>query len=243
MYSIGVNCFLPFGGILAPLPWILISMLSSRFRDLSTKPCVYFGAEGVDVRLGFERYEKLLHAKGYLDYPEILKEALSSLKQNVGLRERLKSRIRHVIVDEYQDVNPVQEAVIATLQKLGAKVCVVGDDDQTLYQWRGSDVSNILSFNTRYPDVTRAQMEENFRSSEGVVAVASQVIKRVVRRLPKEMKATTAQDFAAGDVVALPFDSPEEEAAYIAEAPLLWLRSRFEAYPLKRWERSTANEP
>ena len=59
----------------------------------------------------------------------------------------------------------MQEAVIATLQKLGAKVCVVGDDDQTLYQWRGSDVSNILSFNTRYPDVTRAQMEENFRST------------------------------------------------------------------------------
>ena len=153
---------------------------------------------------------------------------MGTLEQNTELRKRLKPRIRHVIVDEYQDVNPVQEAVVATLHALGASVCVVGDDDQTLYQWRGSDVSNILSFEARYPDVTRVQLEENFRSSEGVVAVASQVIKRVVRRLPKEMKATTAQDFAAGDIVALPFDTPEQEAAYIAQTckALLGLRMK-----------------
>jgi superfamily I DNA/RNA helicase len=111
----------------------------------------------------------------------------------------------------------VQEAAVANLHALGASVCVVGDDDQTLYQWHGSDVGNILSFNVRYTDVTRVHLEENFRSSEGVVAVASRLIKRVVRRLPKEMKATTAQDFAAGDIVALLFDTPEEEAAYIAK--------------------------
>ena len=70
---------------------------------------------------------------------------------------------------------------------------------------------------TRYSNVTQVQLEENFRSSEGVVAVAREFIKQVVRRLPKEMKATTAQDFEAGDIVALPFDTPEEEAAYIAE--------------------------
>jgi DNA helicase-2/ATP-dependent DNA helicase PcrA len=162
-------------------------------------------------------YEKLLHDKSYLDYSEILKEAVAALDQNTRLRARLMARIRHVIVDEYQDVNPVQEAVVVTLHALGASVCVVGDDDQTLYQWRGSDVDNILTFEARYPGVTQVQLEENFRSSEGIVAVASQFIKRVVRRLPKEMKATTAQDFTAGDIVALPFDTPEEEAAYIAE--------------------------
>jgi DNA helicase-2/ATP-dependent DNA helicase PcrA len=168
---------------------------------------------GCSVAENLGVYEKLLHDKGYLDYSEILKEAVSALRQNAELRKRLKARIRHVIVDEYQDVNPVQEAVVATLHALGASVCVVGDDDQTLYQWRGSDVGNILSFDVRYPGVTRVQLEENFRSSEGVVAVASQLVKRVVRRLPKEMKATTAQDCAAGDIVALPFDTPEEEAA------------------------------
>ena len=172
---------------------------------------------GCSVAENLGRYEKLLHDDGYLDYSEILKEAVSALKENIQLRARLKSRVRHVIVDEYQDVNPIQEAVVATLSKLGASVCVVGDDDQTLYQWRGSDVGNILSFDVRYPNVTRVQLEENFRSSEGVVSVASQLVKRVVRRLPKEMKATTAQDFEAGDIVALPFDAPEDEAAYIAQ--------------------------
>ena len=81
--------------------------------------------------------------------------------------------MKHVIVDEYQDVNPIQESVIATLHQLGACVCVVGDDDQTLYQWRGSDVENILTFQRRYPNVLQIPLEENFRSSDGVVSSAS----------------------------------------------------------------------
>jgi DNA helicase-2/ATP-dependent DNA helicase PcrA len=82
-----------------------------------------------------------------------------------------------VIVDEYQDVNPVQESIVATLRDLGASICVVGDDDQTLYQWRGSDVANILTFENRYADVAQVQLEENFRSSEGVVSLAREFIK------------------------------------------------------------------
>jgi DNA helicase-2/ATP-dependent DNA helicase PcrA len=163
-------------------------------------------------------YERLLHDKGYLDYSEILKEAVCELKGNAGLRERLASRVRHVIVDEYQDVNPVQEAVVEELHRLGAGVCVVGDDDQTIYQWRGSDVRNILSFESRYAAVTQVRLEENFRSSEGVVAVARDFIRQVVRRLPKEMKSTAAQDYEAGDITALPFDTPEAEARHIASA-------------------------
>jgi len=161
-------------------------------------------------------YEGLLHERGYLDYSGILKEAVEELKGNQGLRARLEQRIKHVIVDEYQDVNPVQEAAVRELQALGADVCVVGDDDQTVYQWRGSDVQNILTFETRYPDVTQVRLEENFRSSEGIVAVAREFIRQVVRRLPKEMKATAAQTYEVGDIVALGFDGPEAEAEYIA---------------------------
>ena len=162
-------------------------------------------------------YEELLRTKGYLDYSSILKEAVLQIKNNLNLREKLSSRIKHVIVDEYQDVNPIQESVISELYKLGAGICVVGDDDQTIYQWRGSDVQNILDFSTRYPAVTQVRIEENFRSSEGVVAVAREIISKLARRLPKEMKATQAQDFDPGDLVALSFGSPEEEAKYIAQ--------------------------
>ena len=172
--------------------------------------------EGNSVVAQLPGYRQLLHDKGYLDYSSILKETVSELTGNAGLRERLAARVRHVIVDEYQDVNPIQESVVRTLHELGAGICVVGDDDQTIYQWRGSDVRNILSFENRYPAVTQVRLEENFRSSEGVVAVARDFIRQVVRRLPKEMKATGAHDYEPGDITALPFDSPEDEARHIA---------------------------
>jgi len=163
-------------------------------------------------------YEQLLHDKAYLDYSAILDQAVGELRKNRDLQKRLAARIRHVIVDEYQDVNPIQEAVVEALHKLGAGVCVVGDDDQTIYQWRGSDVQNILTFARRYKKVEPVRLEENFRSSEGVVAVARDFIGQVVRRLPKQMKATAAQAYEPGDIVALAFDSPEDEARHIADA-------------------------
>lgn len=169
------------------------------------------------VVTGLSSYEQLLHQKGYLDYSGILKEALNELQNNTGLRQRLGKRIKHVIVDEYQDVNPIQEAVVRELATLGADICVVGDDDQTIYQWRGSDVRNILNFERRYDNVVQVRLEENFRSSEGVVVVARDFIRQLLRRLPKEMKPTDAHDYEAGDIVALGFDSPEIEAQYIAQ--------------------------
>ncbi len=172
---------------------------------------------GCSVADHLATYETLLHDKGYLDYSAILKDAATALASDAALRQRLAARVKHVIVDEYQDVNPIQESVIATLHQLGACVCVVGDDDQTLYQWRGSDVENILTFQRRYPNVLQIPLEENFRSSDGVVSVAREFVKQVVNRLAKEMKPQGAQDFESGDIVALKFDDPDHEAAYIAD--------------------------
>jgi DNA helicase II / ATP-dependent DNA helicase PcrA len=176
--------------------------------------------QGNSVAGHLATYEALLHTKGYLDYSGILKEAVHALRKHESLRERIATRIKHVIVDEYQDVNPVQEAVVQELYELGASVCVVGDDDQTIYQWRGSDVRNILNFEDRYQNVTQVRLEENFRSSEGVVIVAREFIGSVVRRLPKEMKPTGAQAYEVGDIVALGFASPKEEAEHIARTCL-----------------------
>jgi len=190
-----------------------ISSLNILREDRPVDPKL-LAANSVAAQL--PRYQQLLHQRGYLDYSGILKAAVTVLQENADLRLRLAARVRHVIVDEYQDVNPVQEAVVAELHGLGAATCVVGDDDQTIYQWRGSDVRNILSFESRYPAVTQVHLEENFRSSEGIVAVARDFIARVVQRLPKAMKATDAQTFESGDITALPFDSPPEEAGHIA---------------------------
>lgn len=166
---------------------------------------------------GLETYRQLLDDKSYLDYSSILEAAVDVLTNDKGLRKRIAKRVRHVIVDEYQDVNPIQEAIVWLLHDLGATICVVGDDDQTIYQWRGSDVTNILEFAKRYPKVTQVRLEENFRSSEGVVETARAFIEQNHERLPKAMKPTAAQSYEPGDIVALGFDSPDAEAEYIAD--------------------------
>jgi DNA helicase II / ATP-dependent DNA helicase PcrA len=171
--------------------------------------------DGCTVLKGLESYSALLEARSYLDYSTILEAAVEVLTNDRALRECLTERIHCVIVDEYQDVNPIQEAIVWSLHELGAKICVVGDDDQTIYQWRGSDVQNILTFDRRYPAVERISLEEDFRSSDGVVETARGFIAQNGNRLPKEMKPTGAQAYEVGDIVALSFDSPDEEAQYI----------------------------
>jgi DNA helicase-2/ATP-dependent DNA helicase PcrA len=172
---------------------------------------------GCPVVNGLEAYRSLLDKNSYLDYSAILEAAVDVMTNEQDLRRRLADRVRYVIVDEYQDVNPIQEAIVWLLHDLGARVCVVGDDDQTIYQWRGSDVQNILTFADRYADVDRVALEENFRSSEGIVETARAFIAQNGERLSKVMKPAGAQDYVPGDIVALSFNSPDDEARYIAE--------------------------
>jgi DNA helicase-2/ATP-dependent DNA helicase PcrA len=173
--------------------------------------------KGCSLLDGLDAYSGLLEERSYLDYSAILEAAVDVLTNDQPLRDRLADRVRCVIVDEYQDVNPIQEAIVWSLHELGAKICVVGDDDQTIYQWRGSDVENILTFEKRYPGVQRVSLEENFRSSDGIVETSRAFIAQNPNRLAKEMKPTGAQSNEAGDIVALSFNSVEEEARYIVE--------------------------
>ena len=171
---------------------------------------------GCSVFAGLQEYQDLLEAKSYFDYSSILDEAVALLTNEVALRARLADRIKYVIVDEYQDVNPIQEAIVWSLHELGARICVVGDDDQTIYQWRGSDVDNIRTFAQRYPAVDQIPIEENFRSSDGIVETARPFIEQNAARLQKAMKRTGVQPYETGDIVALSFATPSEEAQHIA---------------------------
>lgn len=173
---------------------------------------------GCSVLDGLGAYRALLDERSYLDYSAILETAVEVLTNDDGLRARLAERVKYVIVDEYQDVNPVQEAIVWWLHELSARICVVGDDDQTIYQWRGSDVQNILTFATRYPGVDQIPIEENFRSSDGIVETARPFIEQNASRLAKAMKPTGAQIHEAGDIVALSFATPAEEAQHIVAA-------------------------
>lgn len=171
--------------------------------------------DGCSLLAGLAAYQGLLDDKRYLDYSGILEEAVTLMTNDDGVRALLAERVKYVVVDEYQDVNPVQEAIVWSLHELGARICVVGDDDQTVYQWRGGDVSNILTFEHRYPGVEQIPLEENFRSSEGIVETAHAFIEQNDARLAKAMKPTGAQPYEAGDIVALSFADPDAEARHI----------------------------
>ena len=114
-------------------------------------------------------------------------------------------------------MNPIQECVVNLLSQAGANVCVVGDDDQTIYQWRGGDITNIITFEKRYAAVKPIRLQENFRSSEGIVETARTFIAQNIERLPKAMIPTSVQAYEPGDICALSFDNPDAEAAFIAK--------------------------
>jgi DNA helicase-2/ATP-dependent DNA helicase PcrA len=186
----------------------LISILGEGVVDAHLVPAA--------VQDAVQMYEELRDSLKYLDYTTMIASAVAEIQTNEGLRARLSQGLRFLVVDEYQDINPLQEELIRQIHRLGANVCVVGDDDQTIYQWRGSDIGHILRFAQDYPDVHDVTLNENFRSSEGIIKAARAIAESLSERLPKQMESVAAQPYARGDVLALHFGSPQEEAAWIA---------------------------
>jgi len=186
----------------------LLSIRSEADLDESQIPA--------EVDAALELYRQLADNSRYLDYTTILSGALNALRTHDELRTKIANRLRYLIVDEYQDVNPLQERIIRELFELCGNICVVGDDDQTIYQWRGSDVNNIITFTERYPDVEVVPLNRNFRSSKAVVEAARQIIERLPNRLPKEMESSESQPTNRGNILALEFSDPDAEASWIA---------------------------
>jgi DNA helicase-2/ATP-dependent DNA helicase PcrA len=159
----------------------------------------------------FEKYMRLLQQHSLFDYTQMISSAVAYLEgdpyeddDNVRVQDHIKNEIRYVVVDEYQDVNPLQERLVRGLVRFGANLCVVGDDDQTIYQWRGSQVSNIVTFAERYQNVRQVTLDDNFRSSQGIVEIGRSVAERIPddERLPKAMVAAGHQKWERGDLGA-----------------------------------------
>jgi DNA helicase-2/ATP-dependent DNA helicase PcrA len=174
--------------------------------------------DGSDAAECLDRYCKLLAEKRYFDFTAIMSEAVALIEDDHEFRGRLRGKVRFLTVDEYQDVNPLQERLVRALAQLGAKVTVVGDDDQLLYGWRGSSDAIIRTFEDRYDDVGVQRLEQNYRSSCGIVDLARHVIERNdPYRLAKGMIAHGNQTYEDGDIEMAEFGEPADEAARIAE--------------------------
>lgn len=161
-----------------------------------------------------EQYTACLYEHKYIDFSLLLFEALRQMRENPSVQNYLQT-VKYLVVDEYQDVNNLQEKLIRAIADYGANVCVVGDDDQTIYQFRGSNADNMISFPDRYPGVKQVRLEENFRCQKEIVDVAANVITHNERRLQKRM--TSGAEKAASIVQAKGYPNAEAEFADIAE--------------------------
>lgn len=170
-----------------------------------------------NLKTALEKYETCLFEHCYFDFTMIMTRALKHFEDNELFRKKLKDKIRYLIVDEYQDVNPIQEKIIENIYDLGVNICTVGDDDQTIYQWRGSDIKNIHNFRSKYNNVEYIKLEDNFRSHNGIVKTAMNVISNNIERLDKVMNAQSHQQYEKGDMIFNQYESVEEENDFIAE--------------------------
>jgi DNA helicase-2/ATP-dependent DNA helicase PcrA len=163
----------------------------------------------------WRRYERALARAGAVDFGDLLVRPVQMLEADPELQGRWSRRFRHVLVDEFQDTNPAQYRLLRLLCGERAEVCVVGDDDQAIYRWRGADVANILDFDRDFPGTRVVKLEQNYRSTGNVLEAAHAVISRAARRRPKKLWTTRE----AGPPLRLLVGQDEhEEAQRIAAA-------------------------
>lgn len=160
--------------------------------------------------------DKLRH-DGYMDFSYVIKLSVAELKKARLENRSYIEKYKYLFVDEYQDINPVQEEFIKTFSEFLDMLFVVGDDDQAIYGWRGANVQNILTFKDRYKDVSVHKLLVNFRSTQAIVNTANRFVQTTLNfeRLPKEIEFHSNGNIQ--DLRNLWFDQREEEAAWIAQ--------------------------
>jgi len=148
-----------------------------------------FSSDGRKTADIFEAYEKLLAQSNALDFDDLLLRSAKLLKDSPNVRERWRQRFQYIHVDEYQDTNRVQYDLLRLLTGPKQNICVVGDEDQSIYRWRGADVSILLSFSRDFPAARVIRLERNYRSTQNILDAAGAVVKNNPDRLGKTLKA------------------------------------------------------
>src|ERR1700738_1206011 len=137
----------------------------------------------------FAAYEQLLHKSSALDFDDLLLRTVKLLRDSPPVREKWQSRFRYIHVDEYQDTNRVQYELLRLLTGPKQNVCVVGDEDQSIYRWRGADVSILMSFSRDFPSARVIKLERNYRSTQQILDAAGAVVANNPERLGKSLSA------------------------------------------------------
>jgi DNA helicase-2/ATP-dependent DNA helicase PcrA len=161
----------------------------------------------------YRHYQNALRRDDAMDFDDLIMQAIRLLQDQQPVLEHYQERFRYVNIDEYQDTNHAQYVLVNLLASRYRNLCVVGDDDQSIYSWRGADIRNILDFEQDYPDAKVVRLEQNYRSTQVILEVANHVIAANESRKPKTLWTRNAD---GEPVVRYRAASGQDEALFVA---------------------------
>src|SRR5580765_5787461 len=187
-------------------------------------------AEYVDERRAamarvYQTYEERLHANNALDFDDLLIKAVRLLRDVNEESEKYNNKFKYILVDEYQDTNSLQFALISFLTQKQQNICVVCDEDQSIYKWRGADISNILNFEKHFPNTRTIRLEQNYRSTQTILDVAGAVVKNNIERKGKNLWTSNPRGEKVRYYQAL---DAEAEARWVANKIVEHRREEFD---------------
>ncbi len=200
-----------------PVKYVLNEI--SRAKDSLMTPDDYTASAGFDtnkklIGQAFAKYEEMLRKADAMDFDDIIVNTVKLLKENPDVLEYYQRRFRYVMVDEYQDTNHAQYVLTSLLANGYRNICVVGDDDQSIYKFRGATIENILSFENQYEETSVIRLEQNYRSTSVILDAANAVIKNNKGRKGKTL--WTEKD--GGDKIKVKILTDErDEGRYVAD--------------------------
>jgi DNA helicase-2/ATP-dependent DNA helicase PcrA len=162
----------------------------------------------------YQMYEARLHGNNALDFDDLLIKTVRLLRDVAEIREKYNNKFRYILVDEYQDTNSLQFNLISLITQKSQNICVVGDEDQSIYKWRGADISNILNFEKHFANTKTIRLEQNYRSTQTILDVAGAVVKNNLERKGKSLWTSNPRGGRVGYYQAF---NAEAEARWVAQ--------------------------
>lgn len=208
-------------------PKSLLGSISSAKNELKTVKDYAKIAKGpyestvADV---YEAYQKELRKNHALDFDDLIMTTIQLFKQVPEVLEFYQRKFQYIHVDEYQDTNRAQYMLVRMLAERFKNICVVGDSDQSIYGWRGADITNILSFENDYPNSTTIMLEQNYRSTQTILRAANEVINNNYNRKPKNLWTENQ----AGDNIACFIGDTEHDEAYFVVGKIKELMKEYD---------------
>lgn len=170
-----------------------LSSIKDRMLDVNDAEVGAYNTKDIDMTFFYSEYQKYMRLNQMMDFDDLLFNTILLFRNHPDALAQMQNRFKYVMVDEYQDTNKIQHNMISMLVQKSRNICCVGDDDQSIYSWRGADISNILNFKKQYPDAQIVSLEDNYRSTSAILNAAQSVISCNADRYEKNLNSNIGE--------------------------------------------------